>query len=67
MPPVTFKIAGRDFTLAAEDYVLQVCSQHWPALLLRKEPSVDRLLQLRAMLVILGLLFCAVVDNMLIV
>jgi phytepsin len=24
MPPVTFKIAGRDFTLAAEDYVLQV-------------------------------------------
>lgn len=28
MPPVTFKIAGRDFTLAAEDYVLQVCSLH---------------------------------------
>ncbi|BDA43728.1 Aspartic proteinase oryzasin-1 [Coccomyxa sp. Obi] len=24
MPPVTFKIAGREFTLAAEDYVLQV-------------------------------------------
>lgn len=28
LPPVTFKIAGRDFTLAAEDYVLQVCSLH---------------------------------------
>jgi hypothetical protein len=25
MPNVTFTIAGKDFTLAAEDYVLQVC------------------------------------------
>lgn len=26
MPDVTFTIAGKDFTLAAEDYVLQVCN-----------------------------------------
>ena len=38
MPPVTFKIAGRDFTLAAEDYVLQV----WQAHLMRTELSQIR-------------------------